>query len=86
MNEIEKFKTLKKETDDLSNKKIRLEERYSNEKKQLEELVKKIIDKGYDPKKLSEIKSKKEEELKKLLNDFQKQIEDTKEKLNKIEV
>jgi len=86
MDEVGKFKELKKETDALSDKKIRIEERYNNEKKLLEELIKKITDKGYDPKKLSEIKTQKEKELKDLLESLEKQVEETKEKLNKIEV
>lgn len=86
MDDIEKFKKLKEETDILSNKKIRLEERFKNEKKRLEDLISEITEKGYDPKKLSEIKEQKETELKELLKTLEIQLKEISEKLNLIEV
>lgn len=86
MNEIERFKKAKEEIDTLSDKKIRLEERFKSEKQRLEELISEISDKGYDPKKLTEIREKKETELKNLLEKLEKSIKETKEQLNLIEV
>lgn len=86
MNEVERFEELKKETDALSDKKIRIEERFNNEKNRLEELITEIKEKGYDPKKLTETRKLKEEELKKLLEKLESQVKETKEKLNLIEV
>ena len=86
MNEVERFKKAKEEIDNLSDKKIRLEERFKNEKQRLEELISEISDKGYDPKKLTEIREKKETELKDLLEKLEASINETSKKLNLIEV
>ena len=85
MNDIEKFTELKTAVADISNKKIRLEERFNNEKDRLEKLLAQITAKGYDPKKLSEIRKQKEEELKKMVEDLQTKILETKAQLNAIE-
>jgi len=84
--EVKKFTEIQESISSLSNKKIRLEERFKAEKTRLEALIKEITDKGYDPKKLSDIRSQKEEELKKQLEDLEAKIKDTQEKLNQIEV
>ena len=86
MDETARFKKIKDEISNLSDQKIRLEERFKNEKANLEKLLKEIKDKGYDPKKLSEIRKEKEESLQELLTSMEKSVEETKQKLNLIEV
>ena len=86
MNEIEKFSELKKSVADISDQKIRIEERYKNCKTQLEKLLKEISDKGYDPKKLSEIRTEKEAQLKKMLEELEEKVQKAKSKLDEIEV
>jgi Skp family chaperone for outer membrane proteins len=85
MDEIQKFTDLKATIAGLSDKKIRLEERFNNEKERLEKLLAEITSKGYDPKKLSEIRKQKEEELKTLLETLNSKVEETQSKLNEIE-
>lgn len=85
MDDIQKFTELKTAVADISNKKIRLEERFNNEKDRLEKLVAQITAKGYDPKKLSDIRKQKEDELKALIEDLQTKIQETKNQLNTIE-
>ncbi len=86
MNETERYQKIKEDVNTISNQKIRLEERFNNEKINLEKLLKEIKKKGYDPKKLSSIREEKENELQKLLTDLEKEVEETKQKLNLIEV
>lgn len=85
MDDIQKFTELKTTIANLSDKKIRLEERFNNEKERLEKLLAEITGKGYDPKKLSEIRKQKEEELKTLLDTLNSKVEETQTKLNEIE-
>lgn len=85
MNETERFQKVKEEISIISDKKIRFEERFNNEKTNLEKILKEITEKGYDPKKLSEIREKKEEQLQTLLTELENNVEETKQKLNKIE-
>jgi len=85
MEEAQRFMELKGIVDQLSDKKIRLEERFKSEKKKLEKLLKEIAEKGYDPKKLSEIKEEKEQQLKKSMDDLEEKVRETSEKLNSIE-
>ena len=86
MEEAQRFIQLKETVDQLSDKKIRLEERFKNEKEKLEKLLKEITEKGYDPQKLSETRKEKEGELKKAVDDLEEKIRKTAEKLNAIEV
>lgn len=85
MEDLQKFMKLKTDITDISNRKIRLEERFNNEKDRLEKLVAQITAKGYDPKKLSEIRKQKEEELKILIEDLQIKTKEIKDQLNLIE-
>jgi chromosome segregation ATPase len=85
MNELQKFPELKGKIDDLSNRKIRLEERLKNEKERLEKLIKEISDKGYDPRKLTEIKAGKEKEFKETLDQLETSVTDISTKLTAIE-
>ncbi|RKY82557.1 hypothetical protein DRQ07_00990 [candidate division KSB1 bacterium] len=85
MNEIEKFKELKEAVTTISDKKIRIEERYKNLTEQLEKLIKEIKDKGYDPKKLNEIKTEKETALKKQLEELEIKVTEAQNKLDEIE-
>lgn len=86
MNETERFKKVKEEVGNISNQKIRLEERFKNEKANLEKLLKEIKEKGYDPKKLTETRQEKEDLLQKLLTELEISVKETKQKLNLIEV
>lgn len=85
MDNTQRFKVLKDEVSALSNKKIRLEERFNNEKANLEKLLKEITSKGYDPQKLSDTRKEKEETIAKLLTDLEAEVITIKEKLNLIE-
>ena len=72
--ETDKYLSLKKDITELSNKKIRIEERYKTSKAALEKLLKEITDKGYDPKKLAEIRSEKQEKINKDLEDLSSKV------------
>ena len=86
MDQTQRFSELKREIEDLSGKKIRIEERFENEKKSLEKLLAEISSKGYDPKNLSEIKKQKEEQLKKSMEELEIKVHQAQEQLNSIEV
>ena len=86
MDEIQRFQKIQEEINTLSNRKIRLEERFNDKKSCLEKLLIEITEKGYDPKKLTDIKKEKEELLKKQLKELESLIQETQEKLNLIEV
>jgi len=85
MDEIERFKKIQDNIEEISSKKIRLDERYRAQRAQLESLISEITSKGFDPKKLSETRQQKEEELKQLLDKLEKDIFDLNEKLKAIE-
>lgn len=85
MDNTQRFKVLKDEVSALSNKKIRLEERFNNEKANLEKLLKEITGKGYDPQKLSDIRKEKEETIARLLTELEAEVVTIKGKLNLIE-
>ena len=86
MNEVERFQKLEESIDSLKSRKIRLEERFNAKREKLEALVNEITEKGYDPKNLATIKQEKEEELKRVLDEIEKSVEEVAEKLNAIEV
>ena len=86
MDEVKRLVGIKESISDLSTRKIRLEERFNNEKKKLETLLKEISDKGYDPQKLTEIRIQKEQQLKESLDKLETQVEETRKKLEGIEV
>lgn len=85
MEELERFKELKENIDTLSAKKIRLDERYQNQRAQLDSLLKEIKNKGFDPQKLSETRKEKEEELRKLLSKLEEETKEVSTKLAEIE-
>jgi hypothetical protein len=86
MTEIERVAQIKDKVKDLSDKKIRIEERFKSEKANLEKLIEKITASGYDPKKLTEIKKEKQELLQKALAEVEEKTKVVEEKLNAIEV
>lgn len=86
MDDTQRFTQIKEDINKMSDQKIRLEERFKTEKANLEKLLTEIKDKGYDPKKLKEIREKKETELQELLAELEVTVKDTQEKLNLIEV
>lgn len=86
MDDTQRFTQIKEDIDQMSDQKIRLEERFKTEKENLEKLLAEITKKGYDPKKLSEIREEKEKQLEKLLAELEGQVKETQEKLNLIEV
>lgn len=86
MNVQERFTKLQEAVQELGSNKIRLEERYKSELDRLEKLIKEITDKGYDPKKLQELREAKEKELIALLNDLEAQVKENEQKLKAIEV
>lgn len=85
MDKIERFKKLKETITAISDKKIRIEERYKNLTEQLQKLIKEITDKGYDPKKLSEIKTEREKTLKEELEKLETMVTEAQKKLDEIE-
>ena len=84
--EIERFENVKKKLNDLSNKKIRIEERLSNEKSALEGLLAEITGKGYDPKNLAATRQEKQNEVNELLKKLETGVEEAEKKLQSIEV
>lgn len=86
MDENQRFLKIKEDIASLSDQKIRIEERYKNEKEKLEKILKEISEKGYDPQKLSDIKNKKQEELQTALEELEESIQNITQKLKNIEV
>lgn len=86
MDDTERFSQIKKDIEQMSNRKIRLEERFKTEKENLEKLLTEINKKGYDPKKLPEIREEKEKKLEELLEELETEVKENQEKLNLIEV
>ena len=86
MDEVQEFMTLKKNIADLSDKKIRVEERFKNEKARLEKILTEVSAKGYDPKNISEIRKQKQELFKNQVEKLRVQVQETQDKLNLIEV
>lgn len=84
--EAQRFTQIEAEIQTLSDKQIRLEERFKSEKARLEKVLKEVAEKGIDPKNITEIRKAKEAELLKALAEIEAAIKDTKEKLNAIEV
>jgi septal ring factor EnvC (AmiA/AmiB activator) len=85
MDDIQKFTELKKQIGNLSDRKIRIEERHKAERAKLETLIKEITSKGYDPQKLSSIREEKEKQLKTMLSELEIATKETTDKLNLIE-
>ncbi len=86
MDDTQRFTQIKEEINQMSDQKIRLEERFKTERANLEKLLTEINEAGYDPKKLTEIREEKELQLEKLLEELETQVKDAQEKLNFIEV
>jgi hypothetical protein len=85
MDSVQRFKELKEKIDALSAEKIRVDERYKTERAKLEKLLKEIATKGYDPAKLAETKTQKEQELSKMLLDLEAKVAEVSSKLSMIE-
>ena len=83
---IQKFSKIKEDIQSLSDRKIRLEERYKHEKEKLQSLVTQITSKGYDPTKLSELKEQKEKHLKETLESVEIKTLELSEKLKSFEI
>jgi endonuclease III len=83
---VERVLKIKEKVADLSDKKIRIEERFKSEKANLEKLIEKITSIGYDPKKLTEIKNEKQELLQKALGEIEEKTKAVEQKLSAIEV
>lgn len=86
MNAQERYTKLQESVQEMGDKKIRFEERYKSEKERLEKLLAEITAKGYDPKKLPELREAKEKELLSMLNDLEALVKENALKLNAIEV
>lgn len=85
MNEVERFKQIKEKIQTLSSQKIRLDERYQNQRAKLDDLLKEITAKGFDPQKLSETREAKETELKSLLDEIEMEANKVESELKSIE-
>jgi hypothetical protein len=86
MDEIQRFKAAKDTVKTLSDRKIRVEERFKSEKERLEKLLAEIASKGYDPKKLSEIRTELQAKFQAMVEDLEKKAAEVKSKLDAIEV
>ena len=85
MDEIQRFAEIKGKIDKVSESKIRLEERFKNEREKLDILIKEIQAKGYDPTKLAETKNTKAQELKKIMDEIEIEVNNIVKKLSEIE-
>ena len=85
MDEVQRFTKISEEITNLSSLKIRYEERLKAEKEKLENLLKEITAKGYDPSKLSENREQKQKELKIKMDDLEAKVKDVRIKLQAIE-
>ena len=85
MNDIERFSEIEEKIKTLSDRKIRIEERYNSEKSRLEKLISEITEKGFDPKNLTSIKDQKTQEFSKKVQDLQDKIESISKALDAIE-
>ena len=75
MDKDTEFKNLKSRVDTLKDRKIRVEERFRAAQESVKTIVVEIKKAGYeDPKKLSEIKAKKEEDRDKLLASLETEV------------
>jgi hypothetical protein len=75
MDKDTEFKNLKSRVDTLKDRKIRVEERFRAAQESVKTIVAEIKKAGYDdPKKLSEIKAKKEEDRDKLLASLETEV------------
>jgi uncharacterized protein (UPF0335 family) len=84
--EAERFSAVREKVKTLSDRKIRLEERHKAETLKLETLLKEIVAKGYDPKKLTEIRKEKQDQLAAQLKELEAGVESAEKQLNEIEV
>jgi len=84
--ELSKFTKLKEDLRSLENRKIRIEEQLKSKKQDLQELVLKIKESGYDPKKLNEIIVEKEKALKEQIQNFETKLQKASTQLTAIEV
>jgi chromosome segregation ATPase len=85
MDEIQRFTAIKEKLDKLEKDKIRIEERFNNEKSKLDEVLKEISAKGYDPNKLSEILAAKQTELNAVLTEIEKTTAEITQQISSIE-
>ena len=85
MDEVQRCTAIQEKTTKASEVFIRLEERLKTNMAKLEEMVKSIKEKGYDPSKLADTKNAKAAELSQVLDTLEKEINDITEKLKEIE-
>ena len=85
MGDIERFTQIEEKIKTLSNRKIRVEERYNNEKARLEKLLEEIKQKGFDPKNLSSIKDQKVAEFRQKIEELEAKAASISKALDAIE-
>jgi len=83
--QIERFQELEKKQQELSTKKIRLEEQYNAKRQSLAQIVVEIKKAGYDPKTLRQTISDKEAALRKSIDAFEKSLDEASKKLSQME-
>jgi len=82
----EKYSTLKKRAEELSDKRIRAEEKLKAAKERVTKAIQASKDAGYpDPRKLQEIKQTKEAELKEKLDELDKVVTEQENILSKVQ-
>jgi len=85
MTEIERFNSLKESIKVLSDKLIRIEERHRSEKERLQEIINRIAQKGYDPTKMNDIRSHKQQALDTALKTLESQVQELHGKVKEVE-
>jgi len=85
MDQLQRFMAVQEKIKELTDEKIRRDERLKVETLKLEKILDDIKKKGYDPTKLSEIKESKEKELEKALAELEGKVKEITNKLKEIE-
>lgn len=83
--QVEKFKELETRRQELSTKKIRLEEQYNAKREALASLIEEVKNAGYDPRTLKKTISEMEKKLASDIEEFETAINDASRQLAKIE-
>jgi uncharacterized tellurite resistance protein B-like protein len=83
--QVEKYIELQEKLQDVSNRKIRIEEQYKAKKQALKELITDIKKEGHEPNELKKVISDMEKEFDSELSKFEGDLNNISNKLSKIE-
>lgn len=84
--QVDRFKALEKRRQELSTKKIRLEEQYNAKRESLAAIITEVKKAGYDPKTLKQTITDMESKLKKDMDAFEARLEEASKKLSTMEL